>query len=941
MNKHIELDLQGAFKVDLFSGNDFVSTTDYFTNFITPTGLTYPYVYAFADCFRYLSIGRSTTANYGSTGLSSFGITGLLDPINQYRASNGLNQTANYIGWPAFATGGEVAMCGTVISEQGPRFYRAWNIPSGNGLVMNEPAADGLLIGELMVSPSSGSDPTGKWAFSRVVRNLFIPNGHRVIVSYQLRVNIKNTGVTVFSGGTFRTGNAEVENDAELLATWANLSGYYKQVYHGLRCVDNIGMTFIPKFGDAMEPSSKNTDKMVWYLSPDNSQFDVNPYGSNQTIVSDAYKSDGLMAYVKTMDLRGQQAYSSEVSVAKNNLTNLYHRSNPPVSTVPASVTIPTNIRLGSNGAGLALPLVGGYNVADSPGTFNYQTRQENSSKGISYATPGYKKFSTTYSDFGKQAVFSSFTDNLPISYTGQNLISGRKKTMTRKSVFSPMNSLGWNTRFGSMVFGYSSSSSSLPNKNYYPLIDVLFFDTSGRAMMQHYRWGSGLHFIESGTGIVDATILFSTPSLGTGILGHSGCKTLQAAHSSSYGSSDVNGKVSLPVSGLTIQYNGWGGITGFLRGTSIPGVTGFIGLADHSINDLNEPSSTGRLYWPYVHPNNEVSMFFTGVTYYHPKLSGVIMDSGAWFNKNRQIIRNVYFPTGSTSPYSETITGKVPAPTILTVGVSGFVHSGYFLTTRKFTNVISAVGANESNNAESGVLTGNQFITGTSGFALTGYIVPGYIIAGKLNGTSWLDGGLIPSSAVPFTVQTSTVTLAIQSGVGGSVPAVTGRNLTYITGLFSGLQNLTERGFLIGTGGIPIKANDSLYVFFTGFSGSSPIYVSRVSRNEYLSQGVTNRELYIDSTFTGIAETTDFCYPSGRLKHAETLTRENGSATGYRLLTHFAEANWSGFNATGATVGGEYPALSFDNGLEVFLDISWSSPCGSNTQDGTCFEPI
>jgi hypothetical protein len=941
MNKQIELGLEGAFKVDLFNGQgQMVSTTDYFSNFITPTGLAYPYVYAFADCFRYLSIGRSATANSGTTTLNNLGVTGLFDPINSYQVSNGTSQVSNYIDWRAYATGGETATCGTVVTEQGPRFYRAWNIPSGNGLVMNEPTADGLAISEFMVSPSSGTDPTGKYAFSRVVRNLFIPNGHRAVVSYQLRINIRNTGVTMFSGGTFRTGNAEIENDVQLVSGWANLSGYYRQVYHGLRCVDQIGMTYTPKLGDAMEPSSQNTNKMVWYLSPDNGQFDVNENGSNQTSVPDAYRSAGLLSYLRTLDLRGLTAYSSEVSAAKGNLTSLYHRSNPPVvSTIP-STTVPQNARIGNNSTALQAPVIHNYFVADTS-AYTYQTSQPLNSRSVSYATPGWRKYSTFYSDFGRQAVFSSFTDNIPFQATGQNLITGRKKVLTRKSIFSPINSLGYNTRFGSMVFAYNGSTAALPSRTYYPLIDVLFFDTSGRSLMQHFRWGSGLHLFESGTGIVDATIFFSTAALGSGYLGHSGCKTTQSGHNPFYGGADINGKISLSINNTTIQYNGWGGITGFLRGVAAQGLTGFTALTDHNISDLNEPNATGDLYWPYVHPSNKITMGFSGVTYYHPKLSGLLVDTGAWFGPNRQIVRNIYFPTGSTSPYSETITGARPAPTILTVGGSGFVHSGYFLTTRRFTNVISAVGANATNNSESGVLTGNQFITGSVGFALTGYVIPGYIIPGKLNGTVWQDAGLIPSLGIPFTVQTTTVDLTIRSGEGGSVPAVSGRSLTTITGLFSGLQNLIERGYLIGTGGTPIKANESLYVFFTGFSGSNPIYVTRVSRNEYTSSSNTVRDLYIDSTFTGIAETTDFCYPSGRLKHAEFVNAENGTLrTGYRLLPSFAEANFVS-TSTGATVGGEYPALSMDNGLEVFLDISWSSPCGSNTQGGTCYEPI
>jgi hypothetical protein len=968
MNKQIELGLEGAFKVDLFDGsNQLVSTTDYFSNFITPTGLSYPYIYPFADCFRYLSIGRSAIANSGTTGLNAFGTTGLLDPINSYQVSNGTSQTANYIDWRAYATGGETATCGTVVTEQGPRFYRAWNIPSGNGLVMNEPTADGLAVSEFMVSPSSGSDPTGKWAFSRVVRNLFIPNGHRAVVSYQLRVNIKNTGVTMFSGGTFKTGNAEIENDIELVSGWANLSGYYRQVYHGLRCVDQIGMSYIPKLGDAMEPSSQNTSKMVWYLSPDNSQFDVNENGSNQTSIPDAYKSPGLMAYIRTMDLRGVTAYSSEVGAAKGNLTSLYHRSNPPVSTIPANITTLTDIRIGRSNSPLLLPVINNYFTADGS-AFTYQSRQDNNTKAISYATPGWKKFSSYFSDFGKIAVFSSFTDNIPFQATGQNLITGRKKTVTRKSVFSPINSLGYNTRFGSMVFAYNAGGTS-PAKTYYPMVDVLFFDSSGRSLMPHYRYITGIQMVERGSGIAESTVFIS----GTGISGEnirrlSPRKTFQGSgnidmltHATPailggspqirFGQVFSGGALNTGVTGLSKNfiYNGTG-YSGFGAVYGVVADGGYwaaydVGLVDKNLNSLFEPSPSGDIYWPDFNPASKLFLKFTGIKYFDTGI-GVVDDFDNWFNGKKQILSEpVFYRTGIFSPSGVVTSLPYTGDTLIftNTGASDttqtYTTSGYFITTKFYDNStgisLSEVKAN--------------FVGDPSLVRLTGFVVNVGTTAGKLNGLAWQDGGAVPTTAAAFRFVPKISTFSLPNTIlaisGAMVP------LARIESFFSGGKEF--RGYPAATGGNPFLDTDDNYIFFTGFSGTTPVYVTYVTGLSFFRWNPSANNNFINpgsghwfnafSNLTGRMPVTKFCPPTGFLLHNEfVINNNNGTSvtTGYRLLTHFSEPVNSGFLSTG-TRGGEYPALSMDNGLEVFLDISWSSPCGSNTQGGTCYEPI
>ena len=64
MKASVEYGLEGQFKVDTYDqAGELVSTTDYFNNFITATGLSYPYTYNFSDCFRFLSCGICNLPN--------------------------------------------------------------------------------------------------------------------------------------------------------------------------------------------------------------------------------------------------------------------------------------------------------------------------------------------------------------------------------------------------------------------------------------------------------------------------------------------------------------------------------------------------------------------------------------------------------------------------------------------------------------------------------------------------------------------------------------------------------------------------------------------------------------------------------------------------------------------------------------------------------------
>ena len=123
------------------------------------------------------------------------------------------------------------------------------------------------------------------------------------------------------------------------------------------------------------------------------------------------------------------------------------------------------------------------------------------------------------------------------------------------------------------------------------------------------------------------------------------------------------------------------------------------------------------------------------------------------------------------------------------------------------------------------------------------------------------------------------------------------------------------------------------MFVFFTGFTGVAPtrlpLYVTLIS-----GSGTTSAMGY--SYLSGVVATTHFRNPTGTSFHGE-----NSGDSGWRLAPNFAPANYYGTNVLSAVTGGEYPALSLDNGLELYLDISWSSPCGTAVKGGTCNEPV
>jgi hypothetical protein len=985
MRQKIEYSLEGSYKVDLYSGGKLVQEGNWMTNFITQTGLMYPIIYPFIDCFQFLSIGTDARNNVAGI-LSGNPTTGVYAPITSFQTSQG-SGSGQWIGYEGYATvlGGGATSCGTQITTLGPRFFRAWNIPTGapNGETIQQ-AAGMLTINEFAVSPSSGSDQTGACAFSRINRTVTIPNNQSAIISYQLAVNLQNTGLTFFNSGTFQTGQANVTNDTNIISGWANLSGYYRQVYFGLEIIDENGAHCILNEGAGMEPSMTNFQGYIFYLSPDNSQFDINNTTGIQTLDYLSYSGDGLLQSLNTMDAG---VVGQTLSPGQNYYNYYYGPAFPPSQ---ENNNLPNDIRIGGLNSSFQLPDVSNYSVANNFNSENYLTPIDASQLPISYATPGHFGFNNSLTNFKQKAVFSSRIFRLPFDPSrnyNQNA-TGRKKTITRKTIFPAISALGYNTRFGSLVYSYMagySPGTAIQSQTitFYPMIDTLFYDSSGRSLMQHYRLISGIYLTERGSGISDANF-FLYPSGDNTSRFNKSIRTFQGGYNSTNitgidttspalstaidttlyptsnyynyywnnSSSQSQGAVSGVLANGPVNANefgnsktsvsggaGWGAVYGLLGNIDYFGQYYDCGLTEHNviisggnltIIPISPPSNTGTIYWPSILSGNEIKLGIKNVTFYSPEF-GTILDTG-WFSNTNQIIEKVTFidkdntcnnggllNNGDNQQMIHNPTGFTNQTVPITNPSNPVYNSeyGYFLTTIKYN--YSQIFAGDINN----------FVCSNNNLGLTGYI-------DSLSTSSCCDnGGRSSINSITGSVLTSIVpSIAEVNSNGFSLT-----NAITITGFFA---NIRERGYINGLNGNAINAGANLEFYFSGQSGGHPLYIT------YLQNSGAGSAVIAHSYLSPTVRVTSFMRPTGYIVHTEYIRNPNilfptsssvVSITGYRLLPNYGLPNNNGINNYFPQIGGELPGLSTDNVLELYQDVTFSSPCASN--DPTCVNPF
>jgi hypothetical protein len=870
--------LEGAFKVDIYNEKDeLTDSTEYFSNFITQSGLKYLKTYSFPDCFRFLSLGQGTVANSATGNAAAFRTetTGLQDPVNtngNITVDDLSTQSLLFMGRD-FYFGGSNGACGTIATKQGPILYRGWSIPTG-GKLTNAAVS----INEFMVSPSSGNDSSGNAAFSRVVRSVVIPAQSRSIISYQLQARIQNTGITVFNSGTFQTGQANVDNDLGIVKEWENQSGYYRQIHHGLRCVDIEGSTYVPKWGDGMEPSRVSVDDIKCYFSPDNSQFDVNPIGGSQSSESEAYAADGLSKVYFGQNLSEDAGRAGETDA------DYYKIGDLPLTSIPTSATndLPSNIRYSS----VTLPDPSGYT-----GEFNnidFSSSSQNHlalPNSISIATPGSSGYDSEKIDFGERVVASSLTINLPFEYSGF-----RTQRLSRKMFFTPVNSLGHNARFGSFVMAYKNGST------YYPYVDALLYDNSGRATMQHYRSVYDMVITDSGSGISVGSI---KPNVGK-----------------VYG-------------GFTTSQDSLGRVTG----VSTSGARNY-GIADHSLAALSAPAQTGELWWKHVSHGEVIrpTMHRDGSSSSTYSQSGLtIKDTSGYFDSGEQMIANLVFnhveQDNWSVPLNHAWAHDYPNKGTVETGASETRWNGFYLTTLQFTggSGISIIeGAVNEEAFEGHVGLGSARF---SNLRFTGYLGHRDDITSKcLPGTVTLSS--LPSTYLK-TFSPDFLNLNMKFKSGGSDKTTQGiRIVNSFSGTGTNVSILAER---LSGSGFGYSYGDKLSFGFTGLiddtvSGNDKaVYLTSFTGNQ-LSSPQYNWMGH--SYHTGVVLMSSMRPFSGNYSHSELR----------RLLPNYARPN-PDFAHVDYPVdyGGTYPALSFDNTLEMYMDIVWSAQCGSALD---CEEP-
>ena len=857
--------LQGAFKVDIFDENgQLTNSTDYFSNFITQSGLKYPSVYSFPDCFRFLSLGQGTIANSatGNAAALRYETTGIQDLVNsngQITILGGGFQSVSYMGRDSYY-GGTDGGCGTLVTKAGPIYYRAWSVPSGGGL-----ASTAVNINEFMVSPNSGNAVTGRHAFSRVVRSVVIPANSRSIISYQLQVKMANTGVTTLDSGSFSTGQGNVENDAALLAEWRYQSGYYRQVHHGLRLVDIYGSTYVPKWGDGMEPSRIDVTKFRGYFSPDNSRYDACVTGGKAVSESAAYAADGLSKVYFGQDL------AVDANRVSDDNATYYRMGDLTATALPENGTtndLPPNIRYKE----VILPSLANY--AENADTVNYNTPVNNylyKSPPISIATPGATGYNTDLMDIGDKAVFSALTINLPYTYSG-----ARRQSLTRKLFFAPVNSLGHNSRFGSFNLAFQNGT------DFYPYVDTLLYDNSGRALMQHYRDITGVSLTNNGTGFSNGILV---PSVG-------------------------------PDFRINVYPNSAGSITGM----SVPADTTGFGVVDHSLSANSVPSSTGNVYWPTTR-GQTVTTIVTGTEY---SLSGFsVADPDRHFPSGQMICNLLARPISAATGllnYSWASLYPEQAPQY---SGDGFTYwNGFYLATERFTG---AAVFDQNAGIETGY--GGQVGLATSRYnnlRITGYIGTPAQILPNSQGTLLTS---LPSTYIStFTPDAQVVNIQYRSG--GANEITQGFR---VQNMFSGglTQRLSGQGYTYASGANMAYAITGL-IYDTLDATDKTVYVTVMTGN-YLESPAFQWSAH--SYLSGSVLMTSFSPPTGRFIHNES----------FRLLPNHgsAQSPVSGdlyvTDTRNTYFGGTYPALSFDNTLELSVDLIWTSACGSALD---CTEP-
>lgn len=935
MNYNLNLGLKGEYKVDIYSGKKLVETTDWFSNDITNVGLNYPFDYSFARCFMFLSLGSGLnlpTNNRNETGLANpiykFKVSTNVDPGDPSSEKKIIEHSGQYIGWNGYeysvdkkdgvSVENVPSTCGTRITERGIRFYRGWTIPTGNSDLGNT-LAETLPITQFMVSPSSGLDPKGAGkAFSIVNRPVTIPSGFSATITYQLSIDFENykTPFTFFSGksgqnsnGFFDTGDAILSvngsDETELVRSWSNLSGIFRQIVPGIEAVDAMGACFSPSnMGSELEPSYINCYNTFFYFSPDISQFAISKSGTYGGEYS-SYNSNGLMLnyYEKaSIDNVSTELHSNreDASEAYTNPTDWFYYGG---SVRSAGSNPLTEITMFNNPRLVNFIDISNYKTGKiTSDILNYKTTLYTGAKNfpVAFATPGKIGFNNSFPDFGQKFVRSSYLKRVPISEELRST-GTRFKYVTKKAIIPPLYSYGTNSRYGTLTLAYNKSKENqINNLLLTPLIDFLFFDSEGRgANMAHYRYIPNIYLKDRGTGV--AKIRFDIVGLdeqkpdsinrfysvygfmGTGIdnpltsgldIGPIGSEEGHFFSNTSLGfTSEDQAKLTPPgpksigflldgqilnsnVPGSIVYNNntGYGAVYGVIANSGF-----YFSPYDLCLLDIPNWSGlggypystgyTGNLCWP--HYSKKIYLKLSELEYYDPEIQSEHINDPLNYFANKQIIKDILISgSGTANPviYESMVTGGISSEIYL-CHLNGKRITATNNTYPIFTGIFIITGQNFNNDLKYNQISFTPLkkqIGATYAFVFTGFS----------DNFSLLERGY--GSGLNFPIQLSGITGTIQTSAST--------------------------------------------IFNTGFT---------LSNDD--SNFIKNKDyVFVPSNLKK---------PEAYIYHVETT----GNDIGYRILPNYAIANTGNINKYLPVTGGTFPGLSIENGMELYLTLSWT----------------
>ena len=391
--------IRGRFTFNLYhSGLNVPYSSQYVDNFITSTGLSYPASFAFADCFRFISIGSGTAAN-SITSNGGLGTTGLQFPISKYSyiGSRNSENVSQY----------EPETCGFREQNDKVILSRGWRLPTGELYFEKD-----YNLEEFMVSPgrpyvvgidgskacSSStftnygvagldgataskvySSPTlcdATAAFARVLKSLSIKKDDFLVATYDLSL-VFNTGIQDIS--------LTVDNGTSTNPNWdGTINAKANIVHHGINLISDAehpsyifaeqpspdfyypyeyGESFVPLWGNPLEPSMVDS-KFVAYLSTDNIQFLANRISGGRSLVNNI-EDIGTMAWRRTPTQDALPTFPSQfLNIRQDGSKDVYPNKTNYTGANVSAETLPFDVSFIKNSRFQHTPMV--YSPRDS-----------------------------------------------------------------------------------------------------------------------------------------------------------------------------------------------------------------------------------------------------------------------------------------------------------------------------------------------------------------------------------------------------------------------------------------------------------------------------------------------------------------------------------------------------------------------------------------------